>query len=46
MSLRIEPDSEWTAVVGAIREVHPTIPVLVFGGHHHVRIPLSPAETR
>ncbi|BGP50766.1 hypothetical protein JCM10450v2_006692 [Rhodotorula kratochvilovae] len=37
MSLRIEPDSEWTAVVRAIREVHPTIPVLVFGGHHHIR---------
>ncbi|GAA5820908.1 hypothetical protein JCM3770_004862 [Rhodotorula araucariae] len=37
MSLRTEPDAEWSAVVRAIREVHPTVPVLVFGGHHHVR---------
>ncbi|GAA5903580.1 hypothetical protein JCM8208_003630 [Rhodotorula glutinis] len=37
MSLRTEPDSEWSAVVRAIREVHPTVPVLVFGGHHHIR---------
>lgn len=38
MSLRTEPDSEWSSVVRAIREVHPTVPVLVFGGHHHVRL--------
>ena len=38
MSLRTEPDSEWSIVVRAIREVHPTVPVLVFGGHHHVRL--------
>ncbi|GAA5919884.1 hypothetical protein JCM5296_004607, partial [Sporobolomyces johnsonii] len=37
MSIRIEPDSEWSAIVAAIRAVHPTTPVLVFGGHHHIR---------
>ncbi|GAA5843361.1 hypothetical protein JCM9279_002078 [Rhodotorula babjevae] len=37
MSLRTEPDSEWSIVVRAIREVHPTVPVFVFGGHHHIR---------
>ncbi|GAA5931408.1 hypothetical protein JCM1841_001659, partial [Sporobolomyces salmonicolor] len=37
MSIRIEPDSEWSAVVAAIRAFHPTTPVLVFGGHHHIR---------
>jgi 2',3'-cyclic-nucleotide 2'-phosphodiesterase (5'-nucleotidase family) len=30
-------DSEWTAIVSAIRVVHPLIPILVFGGHHHIR---------
>ncbi|GAA5934821.1 Smn1p [Sporobolomyces koalae] len=37
MSVRIEPDSEWRAIIAAIRAVHPTVPVLVFGGHHHIR---------
>ncbi|GAA5973141.1 hypothetical protein JCM11641_006289 [Rhodosporidiobolus odoratus] len=37
MSLRLEPDSEWSIIVRTIREVHPTTPVLVFGGHHHIR---------
>ncbi|GAA6039301.1 hypothetical protein JCM8097_003252 [Rhodosporidiobolus ruineniae] len=37
MSLRIEPDSEWSTLVRTIREIHPTVPVLVFGGHHHIR---------
>ncbi|WFD35092.1 hypothetical protein MCUN1_001941 [Malassezia cuniculi] len=27
----------WDAVLGAIRKVHPTTPVLMFGGHTHVR---------
>ncbi|GAA5953147.1 hypothetical protein JCM3765_007425 [Sporobolomyces pararoseus] len=37
MSVRIEPDSEWRTIIAAIRAVHPTTPVLVFGGHHHIR---------
>ncbi|GAA5876516.1 hypothetical protein JCM16303_003565 [Sporobolomyces ruberrimus] len=37
MSVRIEPDSEWRAIIAAIRAVHPTTPVLIFGGHHHIR---------
>ncbi|BGP19123.1 hypothetical protein JCM10213_005636 [Rhodosporidiobolus nylandii] len=37
MSLRIEPDSEWSILVKTLRELHPTTPVLVFGGHHHIR---------
>ncbi|POY76504.1 calcineurin family phosphoesterase [Rhodotorula taiwanensis] len=37
MSVDIEPDSEWRIVVEAIRQVHQRIPVVVFGGHHHVR---------
>ncbi|KAM0786669.1 hypothetical protein ACM66B_002117 [Microbotryomycetes sp. NB124-2] len=37
MSVRREPDSEWTAVVKAIRKVHPTTPIAIFGGHHHIR---------
>ncbi|GAA5891579.1 hypothetical protein JCM6882_004515 [Rhodosporidiobolus microsporus] len=37
MSLRIEPDSEWSIIVRTIRELHPTVPVLIFGGHHHIR---------
>lgn len=35
MSIR-EGDSEFSTVVGAIRAIHPLVPVLVFGGHHHV----------
>ena len=27
----------WDAVLGAIRNLHPTTPVLMFGGHTHVR---------
>lgn len=41
MSVDIEPDSEWRPVVAAIRKVHPTVPVVVFGGHHHVSLCLS-----
>ncbi|GAA6010992.1 hypothetical protein JCM11491_005900 [Sporobolomyces phaffii] len=37
MSVRIEPDSEWRSIIAAIRKVHPTTPVLIFGGHHHIR---------
>ncbi|BGP26851.1 5'-Nucleotidase/apyrase family protein [Rhodotorula toruloides] len=37
MSLRTEPDSEWSLLLSSIRDAHPTIPVLVFGGHHHIR---------
>ncbi|GAA6025510.1 hypothetical protein JCM8202_001976 [Rhodotorula sphaerocarpa] len=37
MSVAIEPDSEWQTVVDAVRRVHPRVPVVVFGGHHHVR---------
>lgn len=36
MSIRLG-DSEWTQVVQAIRKLHPSTPVLIFGGHHHVR---------
>lgn len=36
MTIRDEPDSEFTAVFNAIRIVHPTVPILIFGGHHHV----------
>lgn len=36
MSIRKEPDSEWSTIVKAIREVHPHTPITVFGGHHHV----------
>lgn len=35
MSVAIEPDSEWQTVVDAVRRVHPRVPVVVFGGHHH-----------
>lgn len=37
MSIRKEPDSEWTSLVKAIRKVHPLTPIAVFGGHHHIR---------
>ncbi|ORY78038.1 Metallo-dependent phosphatase-like protein [Leucosporidium creatinivorum] len=37
MSIRKEPDSEWSTIVKAIREVHPHTPITVFGGHHHIR---------
>ncbi|GAA6007091.1 hypothetical protein JCM10207_001503 [Rhodosporidiobolus poonsookiae] len=37
MSIRIEPDSEWSTIIRTIRQLHPTTPVLVFGGHHHIR---------
>ncbi|GAA5984914.1 hypothetical protein JCM10908_002448 [Rhodotorula pacifica] len=37
MSVDIEPDSEWREVVKAVREMHPRVPILIFGGHHHVR---------
>ncbi|KAK4049583.1 hypothetical protein OIV83_004081 [Microbotryomycetes sp. JL201] len=37
MSVRKEPDSEWSAVVKAIRKVHSTVPIAIFGGHHHIR---------
>ncbi|KAH8926096.1 hypothetical protein BT69DRAFT_1239417 [Atractiella rhizophila] len=30
-------DSDWEIVVSKIRQRHPYIPVLVLGGHHHVR---------
>jgi hypothetical protein len=38
MSVQKEPDSEWRAIFNAIRSVHPTVPILIFGGHHHVRL--------
>lgn len=49
MSIRKEADSEWTTIVKAIRQVHPTTPITIFGGHHHVRLTplfssLRPAE--
>ncbi|BGP00521.1 hypothetical protein JCM10021v2_004209 [Rhodotorula toruloides] len=37
MSLRTEPDSQWSLILASIRSVHPHVPVLVFGGHHHIR---------
>ena len=37
MSIRKEPDSQWPALVEAIRAVHPTKPILIHGGHHHIR---------
>lgn len=30
-------DSEWATILLAIRAVHPTTPVFIFGGHTHVR---------
>ncbi|QRV73839.1 vacuolar protein [Ceratobasidium sp. AG-Ba] len=30
-------NDKWPTVVGAIRAVHPSTPVLVFGGHTHIR---------
>ncbi|SCV70422.1 BQ2448_1816 [Microbotryum intermedium] len=37
MSIRSELDSQWSLIVRAIRAVHPRTPILVFGGHHHIR---------
>ncbi|KAK4047352.1 hypothetical protein OIO90_006211 [Microbotryomycetes sp. JL221] len=37
MSVRKEPDSEWRVIVKAIRKLHPTVPIAIFGGHHHIR---------
>lgn len=37
MSLRTEPDSEWSPVVSAIRAIYPTVPIVVSAGHHHIR---------
>ncbi|KAI8607523.1 Metallo-dependent phosphatase-like protein, partial [Chytriomyces sp. MP71] len=31
------PAPEWTTAINAIRKVHPTVPIVVFGGHYHVR---------
>ncbi|KAI8607091.1 Metallo-dependent phosphatase-like protein, partial [Chytriomyces sp. MP71] len=28
---------EWKAAISAIRAVYPTVPIVVFGGHYHVR---------
>lgn len=36
MSVQTEADSEWATIFNAIRSVHPTVPILIFGGHHHV----------
>lgn len=36
MSIRSELDAEWQPILRAIRAQHPTTPVLIFGGHHHV----------
>ncbi|KAL8280258.1 hypothetical protein RQP46_007372 [Phenoliferia psychrophenolica] len=43
MSVQKEADSEWRTIFNAIRSVHPTVPILIFGGHHHVFPPLSDA---
>ncbi|KAH7107878.1 Metallo-dependent phosphatase-like protein [Auriculariales sp. MPI-PUGE-AT-0066] len=29
--------NEWPIVINAIRAVHPTTPILIFGGHSHIR---------
>lgn len=42
MSVDIEPDSEWRKVIAAVRAVHPKVPIVVFGGHHHVRFLFQP----
>ncbi|KAJ3104657.1 hypothetical protein HDU96_008856 [Phlyctochytrium bullatum] len=31
------PNPEWVAVVNAIRAIHPTIPIVILGGHRHAR---------
>jgi len=46
MSVRIEPDSEWRAIIAAIRAIHPKTPVLIFGGHHHVSLTSSSSLLR
>ncbi|SCZ87711.1 BZ3500_MvSof-1268-A1-R1_Chr2-2g05177 [Microbotryum saponariae] len=37
MSIRSELDSQWSLIVRAIRAVHSRTPILIFGGHHHIR---------
>lgn len=37
MSIQKESDSQWTLIFEAIRKLHPKIPILIFGGHHHIR---------
>ncbi|KDE05657.1 hypothetical protein MVLG_04028 [Microbotryum lychnidis-dioicae p1A1 Lamole] len=37
MSIRYELDSQWSLIVRAIRAVHSRTPILIFGGHHHIR---------
>ncbi|KAM0749330.1 hypothetical protein T439DRAFT_290562 [Meredithblackwellia eburnea MCA 4105] len=37
MSIQKEEDSEWRVIFKAIRSVHPFTPILIFGGHHHIR---------
>ncbi|KAK4701247.1 hypothetical protein P7C70_g4988, partial [Phenoliferia sp. Uapishka_3] len=32
-----EEDSQWKDIFTAIRSVHPYVPILIFGGHHHIR---------
>lgn len=36
-------DSEWRSVFDAIRRVHATVPILIFGGHHHIRVRVKSA---
>ncbi|KAJ3070563.1 hypothetical protein HDU98_006457 [Podochytrium sp. JEL0797] len=31
------PSVEWLAAIKAIRAVHPTTPIVIFGGHYHIR---------
>ncbi|KAI9331848.1 Metallo-dependent phosphatase-like protein [Obelidium mucronatum] len=31
------PQTEWAAAIKAIRAVHATVPIVVFGGHYHIR---------
>ncbi|KAI5475343.1 5'-Nucleotidase/apyrase family protein [Pseudohyphozyma bogoriensis] len=37
MSIKGQDDSEWTTIFNAIRSVHQDVPILIFGGHHHIR---------
>lgn len=37
MSIQHESDSQWTIIFDAIRLLHPKVPILIFGGHHHIR---------
>ncbi|KAI8614874.1 Metallo-dependent phosphatase-like protein [Chytriomyces sp. MP71] len=32
-----ETSAEWQAAISAIRRVHATVPILIFGGHEHLR---------